>query len=174
MKRSFVILAAGIACVVFGCRNDDAVAPVFDNTADPLAKSLPIGLTEVIPLEGLLREPGTAFNSFVGIHGRLEVATSMSTDGVLRHFTVKTSAYAELYPVGGLDNKPKGWFISGSAKDLVAVKTSASFVKTYTVEGRDDGMELHISLTMNRNGAVQLAGMKLTNKKTTAMRGDGN
>jgi hypothetical protein len=177
MKRTIAVPVVVIALSVLGCQGNNAVDPLSGSAPGVLGKTqpagLPIGLTEVLPLEGTLREPGLAFNSFVATQGKIEVTTILSNEGPLRTFTVTTHAFAELYPLDDSRSSRKGWFIAGSAKEVVAVKSFATFVRTYTVEGRDDATELHISLRMNRNGAVQVVGMKLTNKLAPVVHADG-
>lgn len=172
MKRSIVLLAAGIVLVMLGCNTDDAVAPSLDAPHTTLAKARLPGQEKVIALEGVLRVP-REFNSFVGIKGSIEVSSALQQEGVMRHFGVKTTTFGALFPLDAGDGgEGCGWEFYGQEKDVVKVKSTALLEKAYLVAGRPDKLVLHISLQFDRAGDVELVGMKLTNDSDEIANGE--
>lgn len=164
MKNATCILAVVVAAFVVGCQNNNITNP----TTETPSRSKPapkIPAARTIRLDAILREPGQ-FNSFTQIVGQVSYTTTTSQRDPVpplpqSALVLSLSLSADLSPFG--TEKPL-WSIAGSSRDELAIDDSKdspySPEKTYKIEGRSDGMSLHVNFKISEKN-VAVTGMSL-------------
>jgi hypothetical protein len=142
VQMNYSMLVMGVAgLLVLGCQEGSTSDSLPASTTTQLNKVLPVD--RVIPLIGSLANPGKG-SRFIEIDGELAVSvTEILGDCPWTLVEAHIQARAELKPA-----KDKGpvWMISASSKDEVLYEVTGHLVKRFVLQGRSDGMILHINL----------------------------
>lgn len=134
---------------VLGCQEGGTSDSLPASTTTQPARILPVD--RVIPLIGSLTNPGKG-SRFIEIDGELVVSVNeIPGNCAWTLVEVNIQARAELKPA-----KDKGpiWRISGSSKDEVLFEVAGHLEKQFVLQGRNDGMTLHVSLDITGEDAT--------------------
>ncbi len=163
MKHAAFVLAIVVAAFLVGCQDNSITNPITEKVSDSmqLSKTLPV---DTIPLNAILREP-RGFNAFTEVNGQVAYTiTIIPRDPIPPNpqYTVLVTLGldAELKPFGYEDPV---WRISDfSRNELAAVEDDGamSLEKSYRIEGRNDGVSLHLQFYVTER-TVTLARMWL-------------
>lgn len=172
MKNLFVSLVVASVLFVIGCQENSITDPIANEQVDKVQTGTPGPYIHgFIRLESALRDPYPIGNSFYLINGQIEyeqrtvyldpmLPTSQryaslyfTTDADFRYFCTVCSPSPEDELVG---------FIADVSEDYVPL--GGNFVslleKTFTIQGRDDGMILKVRFLVTSSG-VELSAMWL-------------
>jgi len=157
MKRAASILAVVVATVLIGCQDNSITDPTSNmpSNDNPLSRSVPENIIlpiRTIPLNAILHEPGSVYNSFVEITGSVAYQATLhpldpippSPQYALR---LNLTANAEVRPYHpSVPPMLPVWHVSGTSDDWVPIPESgaAFLTKRCQIEGRSDGMLLNL------------------------------
>jgi hypothetical protein len=160
MKNLFICVAAVL--FVIGCQENSITDPV---STESINKDQNPGPYQhgFISLEGMLDDPYPVMNSFYIISGEIEfehrvvsqnyVSLHLLTNADLRYLCTVCSP-SETDPLAG--------FISDDSEDYLLITGSSSILeKSFTIEGREDGMVLKCRFLVT-TGGIELNAMWLT------------
>ena len=168
MKNVACVLAMVVAASVVGCRDTDSVTnflPITNpspamtpSTAKPM-DILPVDF--VVPLRGVLLTPGTGTEGLVEVDGQITIRMNeIPVESVMCpwvRFALVLHTNGSLRPLG---IKEPVWEVRGRSSDEVLFEVQGHLDKTYVLQGRSDGMTLHVRLLITRED-VTLDGMSL-------------
>jgi hypothetical protein len=162
----FFIRCVVAAAVLFfvGCQENFITDPILSEAVDKVQ----VGTGDtyfhgIILLEGALNDPYPVGNSFYRISGQIEYEQKSVHENPMlivtqRYASLHFSVNADLQHVCTVcttsEEDAIAGFISAESEDLVAlVGSSVSLLeKTYTIQGRDDGMTLKVRFLVTANG----------------------
>jgi hypothetical protein len=175
MKKIFISLISQdflffigclVAAVLFfaGCQENSITDPILTEAVDKV--QLGTGDTYfhgIILLEGALNDPYPVGNSFYRISGQIEYEQKSVHENPMLivtqryaslHFTINADLQHVCTVCTPSDEDNIAGFISAESEDLVTLAGSSVSLleKTYTIQGRDDGMTLNVRFLVTANG----------------------
>ncbi len=116
--------------------------------------------TGVISLDGMVVEP-SGFNVIDVVSGEIafSYASSGGANATCNSVSIHLSASGEVL---SSTNNENPWSFVGESDEIVCVGTSgAMFENAYSLEGRQDGVMLHVRLLVEQNNTITLDHMWL-------------
>ena len=183
MKNLFVYLVVATVLFVLGCQENSIIDPVANG---PIEKVRPVTpntyIHDFIRLDGALNDPYPIGNSFYIISGQIEYEQrTVYVDPMLstsqRHASLYLTTDADfrylctVCPPSEEDNL--AGFISDVSEELVPIGGNyvSLLEKTFTIQGRGDGMVLKVRLLVTPSG-TELSAMWLALPNTSAVATD--
>ena len=164
MKHATFILAIVVAAFIVGCQDNNIINPTPETPSSSKAASKnPTART--IRLDAILREGG--FNTFTEISGQVEyTTTTLPRDPVPPNpqfgVLVTLALDAKLKPFG---SENPVWRVSNSSRDELSYNDGVILLeKTYKIDGRNDGVSLHVQFQVAEEN-VKVVGMWLASRK---------
>jgi hypothetical protein len=172
MKNLFISLVTAAVLFVIGCQENSITDPLATEPVDKVQAGTPdTYLHGFISLEGALKDPYPIGNSFYLINGQIEYEQrTVYADPMLstsqRHASLYFTTDAEfrylctVCPPSAEDDL--AGFISDVSEEFVPIGGNyvSLLEKTYTIQGRDDGMTLKVRFLVT-SGGVELSAMWL-------------
>lgn len=164
MKNLLLTTTVFSLLLLIGCQESSITDPVSD---DSLKKDVTSNTYHqgTIVLERVLQDPNNVMNSYFLIQGEIEyehelVYLDPIPPAPQFYVSLNLSIEAELSDI----NAPNGpvWMISGEATDLIYEFDGGTYtlMKTFSIQGRTDGMYLVCWFTVTSNG-IELDTMSL-------------
>jgi hypothetical protein len=156
MKTLFLTLVFFLLALFTGCQENSITDPLTTELGNKVQTEIPAPYIHgFIPLEGLLNDPYPVGNSFIRIIGQVEydlrtLYVNTINSGAQRYLSVNIMIDADLayfctvcYP--DIEDVLVG-FISDVSEELIpfAGNSISLLEKTYSIDGREDGMVLRI------------------------------
>lgn len=174
MKATLFILAVVLAGFWMGCQEAQMTGPEAGSGSD--VPSVSKSFIPSVTLSGLLPEPSPARGGFTEVNGQVTYSLAVvPLDPIPPQpqflATLDLITSAELRP-SPLQSQKSPWRISVTSRDIVPLFENGDGVldRSYTIEGRTDGVRLHLRLRITLTG-VTLAGMWLEASRTPAEAG---
>ncbi len=164
MKNITFVLAIAVAAFVVGCQDNSITDPVIEAAAGG-NQSAKVSTTSTIRLNHILREVG--FNTFTEITGQVEYTTTIVPRDPIppspQFAVVVTLALdAMLRPFG---SEQPVWHVSAFSHDELVESDGVMLLeKSYRIEGRNDGVSLHMQFQITGE-TVTLAGVWIAQPK---------
>lgn len=173
MKRTMFVLSFLAAVLIVGCQDSTLTDPTgnMPSNDNPLSRNVPGNIIlpiRTLPLNGILNEPGSVYNSLMEITGSVAYqATVVALDPIPPNpqYAVRlnliVNAEVRPYQISVPPLLPV-WHVSGTSDDWVPIPESgtAFLTKSYKVEGRIDGMLLKLKFQITLT-SVELSSMWL-------------
>ena len=181
MKTLFVTLIAFAALLFVSCQENSVTDPLTTESVNKINPSTPNPVKfGLIKLEGLMNDPHHVGNSFYTIQGQIEyehrmriplpmlpvreyyVSLRLSTSAEIKYFCSLNPGFAEGQSAG---------YITEISEEYIPLNGHfmALLEKSFTIEGRKDGMTLKCKFLIRSNG-IELSAMwlALENQSVTA------
>jgi len=179
MKNLFVSLVTVLVLLVIGCQENSITDPIANESADKVqAVTLDTYFHGTIPLEAVLNDPYPIGNSYYRISGQIEYdfrilyldpipSAPQRSASIYFEVNADLQYFCTLYPFSYEDNL--SGFIAEVSEDLVPLggNFASLLEKTFTIQGRDDGMVLKVRFAVT-NDRIELNAMWLALPNTTA------
>lgn len=161
MKRSMFVLAIVVVSFVSGCRDTDSVTNPLHVPASTTKRMDIQPVDFVVPLRGILPMPGEGDGLPVEVDGQIIIRMSeMPAEPmacVWTRFALVLHANGSLRPLG---KSAPVWEVTGRSSDELLFEVQGRLDKAYVLQGRSDGMTLHVRLLITRED-ITLDGMSL-------------
>jgi hypothetical protein len=172
MKNLFVYIVVATVLFVLGCQENSIIDPVAQGLIEKVRPGTPnTYIHDFIRLDGALNDPYPIGNSFYLINGQIEyeqrtvyvdpmlptsqrnASLNLTTDADFKYLCTVCPPSEEDDLVG---------FISDVSEELVPIGGNyvSLLEKTYTIQGREDGMALKVRFLVT-SGGVELSAMWL-------------
>jgi hypothetical protein len=179
MKTIIVTLIVFTALIFFGCQENMLTEPISSEDFSKVNNSNSV-INGLIKLERLMNDPHHVGNSFYSVRGQIEyehrmlvplpmlpvsryyVSLKLSTNAEIRYFCSLNQGFAEEQPAG---------YLTEISEEYIPLneRFMGLLEKSFTIEGREDGMMLKCRFFVTSRGielsAVWLA---LENQSVTA------
>ena len=161
MKNLFISLVAVSVLLVIGCQENSITDPVSnksvnkDQSPDPYQHGF-------ITLEGALSDPYPIGNSFYIISGQIEFEHRLvSQNYVSLHLLTNANLQYLCTVCSPSEDDVHGEFISTDSEDYLFIAGSFTVLeKSFTIQGREDGMNLKCRFLVT-SGGIELNAMWL-------------
>ena len=172
MKNLIISLFTASVLFVSGCQENSITDPTENQSVDKVKSESPgTYFHGVIPLESVLDDPYPIGNSFYRISGQIEYDIRMIYgDPILnvgkRYLSVNLEANADLQYVCTVCQPSVNDELYGSISEVseayvpLGGNTVSLLEKTFTIQGRDDGMVLKVRFSVS-NDRIELNAMWL-------------
>jgi hypothetical protein len=172
MKNLFISLAVAFVLFVTGCQENSITDPITNESPDKIQADIPdIYLHGIIPLEAALADPHHVVNSFYRISGQIAYDFRIF---YMDPIPPSAQRYASIYFESNADLQYFCTVCPPSEEDKLAgfiadvseayVPLGGNFVslleKTFTIQGREDGMVLKARFAVS-NDRIELSAMWL-------------
>jgi len=160
-KRQSLIAMVLIASLVSGCGNYSFRYPSVSKASLQIS-SLKGAQCNAIPLYGVLRDPDATDDPFIEIRGQVVCSLNCESSTSKTLVDVGLATKAEFKPFL-VDSSV--WKLSGTSVDKINLRDvgeegAAVLNKSYLVEGRNDGLQLHLKFQITQ-ARIELTAMWL-------------
>jgi len=172
-NHTLSVAVIGLLLVVTtGCQESSMTSPVISLEPSGTMKLKPQTRTEIFPLNGTLRIPGRAFNSYATINGSVACWFTSTREKGLYLLDLDLSTEALLTMDGDEKATSK---VSGSSHENLYVSEEgiAPLEKSYKLEGHMNQFRLHVRFLLTSDG-IELNAMWLEQAKVRVPEIDGN
>jgi len=162
MKNLLLTLAVFLVLSIIGCQENSINDPV---STESINKDQNPGPYQhgFISLEGMLSDPYPIGNSFYVINGQIEYEHRVVSQN---HISLHLLTNAELQNICTVCSPPENdvhsVFISNDSEDYLLITGSFTVLeRSFTIQGREDGMVLKCRFLVT-NGGIELSAMWLS------------
>ena len=161
MKNLFISLVAVSVLLVIGCQENSITDPVSNKSVNKDQSPGPYQ-HGFITLEGALSDPYPIGNSFYIISGQIEFEHRLvSPNYVSLHLLTNASLQYLCTVCSPSEDDVCGEFISTDSEDYLFIAGSFTMLeKSFTIQGREDGMNLKCRFLVT-SGGIELNAMWL-------------